>query len=149
MPFANLSGDPEQEFFADSLAEDILTTLSKLSGLRVIARNSSFVYKGRVADVREVARQLGVRHVLEGSVRRIRISVQLIDGRSGSPIWAERYDCSIEDIFAIQDEITLVLATELQVRLTEGERRGSNTRPPAMSRHGPSGFRAFPTTGRP
>ncbi|MGK9169264.1 adenylate/guanylate cyclase domain-containing protein [Inquilinus limosus] len=89
MPFANLSGDPEQEFFADGLAEDIITTLSKLSGLRVIARNSSFVYKGHVADVRDVARQLGVRHVLEGSVRRsgtrMRISVQLIDGRSARP----------------------------------------------------------------
>ncbi|TIP22609.1 MAG: tetratricopeptide repeat protein [Mesorhizobium sp.] len=125
MPFSNLSGDPEQEFFADGLAEDIITTLSKLSGLRVIARNSSFIYKGRVADVRDVARQLGVRHVLEGSVRRsgsrIRISVQLIDGRSGSPVWAERYDRTIEDIFAVQDEITLVLATELQVSLTEGE----------------------------
>ncbi len=125
MPFSNLSGDPEQEFFADGLAEDIITTLSKLSGLRVIARNSSFVYKGRVTDVRDVARQLGVRYVLEGSVRRsgsrIRVSVQLIDGRSGSPIWAERYDRTMEDIFAVQDEITLVLATEMQVRLTEGE----------------------------
>jgi adenylate cyclase len=125
MPFSNLSNDPEQEFFADGLAEDIITTLSKLSGLRVIARNSSFVYKGRVMDIRDVARQLGVRHVLEGSIRRsgarLRISVQLIDGHSDSPIWAERYDRAIEDIFAVQDEITLVLATEMQVRLTEGE----------------------------
>jgi adenylate cyclase len=125
MPFQNLSNDIEQEFFADGLAEDIITTLSKLAGLRVIARNSSFVYKGRAVDVREVAKQLGVRNVLEGSIRksgnRIRITVQLIDGHSGSPIWAERYDRNVDDIFAVQDEITLVLATEMQVKLTEGE----------------------------
>ena len=125
IPFSNLSGDPEQEVFADGLAEDIITTLCKLSGLRVIARHSSFVYKGRFVDVREVARQLGVHHVLEGSIRRsgsrMRISVQLSDGLSGSPVWAERYDRTIEDIFAVQDEITLVLATEMQVKLTEGE----------------------------
>ena len=125
LPFDNMSGDPEQEFFADGLVEDIITTLSKLAGLRVIARNSSFVYKGRAVDVREVARQLGVRYVLEGSVRksadRIRITVQLIDASTGAHLWAERYDRAIHDIFAVQDEITLVLATELQVKLTEGE----------------------------
>jgi adenylate cyclase len=125
LPFANMSGDPEQEFFADGLVEDIITTLSKLDGLRVIARNSSFVYKGKAVDIREAAKQLGVQYVLEGSVRkggnRIRITAQLIDASSGSHVWAERYDRSIDDIFAVQDEITLVLATEMQVKLTEGE----------------------------
>ncbi|MEQ8965444.1 MAG: adenylate/guanylate cyclase domain-containing protein [Azospirillaceae bacterium] len=125
LPFANMSGDPDQAFFVDGLVEDIITTLSKLSGLRVIARNSTFVYKGRAVDVREVARDLGVRHVLEGSVRRaadrIRVTAQLLDATTGAHLWAERYDRSIEDIFAVQDEITLVLATEMQVTLTEGE----------------------------
>ncbi len=125
LPFQNMSGDPEQEFFADGLVEDIITTLSKLTGLRLVARNSSFVYKGRAVDVREAGQQLGVRYVLEGSVRRagnrIRITTQLIDTRSGSHVWAERYDRPLGDIFAVQDEITLVLATEMQVRLTEGE----------------------------
>ena len=120
-----MSNDPEQEFFADGLVEDILTTLSKLSGLSVIARNSSFVYKGRAVDVRQVARELGVRYVLEGSVRkagnRIRITAQLIDATTGAHIWADRFDRSVDDIFAVQDEITLTLATEMQVRLTEGE----------------------------
>jgi adenylate cyclase len=125
LPFQNMSGDPDQEFFADGLVEDIITSLSKLTGLRVVARNSSFVYKGRAVDLREVGQQLGVRYVLEGSVRRagprIRITTQLIDTRSGSHVWAERYDRPLDDIFAVQDEITLVLATEMQVRLTEGE----------------------------
>ena len=120
-----MSGDPEQEHFCDGLVEDIITTLAKLSGLRVIARNSSFVFKGRSVDVRETARQLGVRYVLEGSIRksgnRIRVTVQLIDAKDGTHVWAERYDRSIEDIFAIQDEITLILATEMQVKLTDGE----------------------------
>jgi adenylate cyclase len=125
LPFANISGDPEQEYFADGLVEDIITTLSKLAGLRVIARNSTFVYKGQAVDVREAAKQLGVQYVLEGSVRksanRIRITTQLIDANSGSHVWAERYDRAIDDIFAVQDEITLVVATEMQVKLTEGE----------------------------
>jgi adenylate cyclase len=125
MPFVTMSDDPEQEYFADGLVEDIITTLSKLAGLRVIARNSTFVYKGQSADVREVAKQLGVRYVLEGSIRksanRIRITAQLIDANTGSHIWAERYDRAIDDIFAVQDEITLVVATEMQVKLTEGE----------------------------
>ena len=120
-----MSGDAEQDYFCDGLVEDIITTLSKLAGLRVIARNSSFVYKGRSVDVREAAKQLGVRYVLEGSVRksgnRIRITAQLIDAKDGTHLWAERYDRAIDDIFAIQDEITLVLATEMQVKLTEGE----------------------------
>ena len=125
LPFQNMSGDLEQDHFCDGLVEDIITTLSKLAGLRVIARNSSFVYKGRSVDVREAAKQLGVRYILVGSVRksrnRIRATVQLIDANDGAHVWAERYDRSIEDIFAIQDEITLILATEMQVRLTEGE----------------------------
>jgi adenylate cyclase len=125
LPFQNLSGDSEQDYFCDGLVDDILTSLSKLAGLRVIARNSSFSYKGRSVDVPDAARQLGVRYVLEGSVRksgnRIRISAQLIDARDGTHLWAERYDRAIDDIFAIQDEITLVLATEMQVKLTEGE----------------------------
>ena len=125
LPFQNMSGDAEQDYFCDGLVEDIITTLSKLAGLRVIARNSSFVYKGRSVDIREAAKQLGVRYVLEGSVRkignRIRITAQLIDAKDRAHLWAERYDRAIDDIFAIQDEITLVLATELQVKLTEGE----------------------------
>src|SRR4249920_1241949 len=125
LPFQNMSGDLEQDHFCDGLVEAIITTLSKLAGLKVIARNSSFVYKGRSVDVREVAKQLGVRYILVGSVRksgnRIRATVQLIDAKDGAHVWAERYDRSIEDIFAIQDEITLILATEMQVRLTEGE----------------------------
>jgi adenylate cyclase len=125
LPFTIMSNDAEQEFFADGLVEDILTTLSKLSGLSVISRNSSFAYKGRAVDVRQVARELGVRYVLEGSVRkaanRVRITTQLIDATTGAHIWADRFDRNLSDIFAVQDEITLTLATEMQVRLTEGE----------------------------
>lgn len=125
LPFAVTGNDPEQELFADGLVEDILTTLSKLSGLSVIARNSSFVYKGRAVDVRQIARELGVRFVLEGSVRksgnRVRITAQLIDAATGAHVWADRFDRSLDDIFGVQDEITLMLATEMQVRLTEGE----------------------------
>jgi len=125
LPFQNMSGDSDQEYFSDGLVDDILTSLSKLAGLRVIARNSSFVYKGKSVDVREAAKHLGVQYILEGSVRksgdRIRITTQLIDARDGAHLWAERYDRVIDDIFAVQDEITLILATEMQVRLTEGE----------------------------
>jgi len=125
LPFQNMSGDADQDHFCDGLVEDIITTLAKLAGLRVIARNSSFVYKGRAVDVREAAKQLGVRYILEGSVRksgnRIRVTAQLIDARDGTHLWAERYDRAMDDIFAIQDEITLVLATEMQIKLAEGE----------------------------
>ena len=125
LPFTIMGNDPEQEFFADGLVEDILTTLAKLSGLSVIARNSSFAYKGRAVDVRQVAGELGVRYLLEGSVRkaanRVRITTQLIDATTGVHVWADRFDRSLDDIFAVQDEITLTLATEMQVRLTEGE----------------------------
>ena len=105
-----MSGDPEQEYFADGIAEDIITTLSKSRWLFVIARNSSFTYKGKAADVRQIGRELGVRYVLEGSVRkaanRVRITAQLIDAADGHHVWAERYDRALEDIFAIQDEMT-------------------------------------------
>ena len=125
LPFSNMSGDPEQDYFADGLVEDIITTLSKLSGVRVIARNSTFVYKGRAVDVRGIGRELDVRYVLEGSVRkdgnRIRISAQLIEATTGAHIWANRYDRALDDLFALQDEITLLLATEMQVHQTEGE----------------------------
>lgn len=125
LPFSVMTADREQEYFADGLVDDIITSLSKLSGLRVIARNSTFVYKGKSIDIGEVANKLRVQYVLEGSVRksanRIRISAQLIDAPSGSHIWAERYDRSITDIFAVQDEVTMILATEMQVKLIEGE----------------------------
>ena len=125
LPFQNMSGDSDQDYFSDGLVDDILTSLSKIAGLRVIARNSSFVYKGKSVDVREAAKHLGVRYILEGSVRksgdRIRITTQLIDAIDGTHLWAERFDRVIDDIFAVQDEITLILATEMQVRLTEGE----------------------------
>ncbi len=125
LPFTTISADPDQDLFADGLVEDIITTLSKLSGLRVIARNSSYVYKGRAIDVRRVAAELGVRYVLDGSVRRaasrIRITVRLVDATTGTHLWAQRYDRTLDDIFVIQDEITLMVATEMQVSLTEGE----------------------------
>ena len=111
LPFQNLSGDPEQEYFADGVVEDIVTALSRMRWLFVIARNSSFTYKGRAVDVKQVGRELGVRYVLEGSVRkaadRVRITGQLIDVVTGAHLWAERYDRKSDDIFALQDEITL------------------------------------------
>ena len=125
LPFQNMSGDPEQEYFSDGITEDIITDLSKLSGLLVIARNSTFTYKGRAADVRQVGRELGVSHVLEGSVRRtgdrVRITAQLIDSGTGHHLWAERYDRRLEDIFAVQDEITREIVAALDVRLLRGE----------------------------
>jgi adenylate cyclase len=121
LPFNNMSGDDSQDYFSDGITEDIITDLSKIPSLMVIARNSSFTYKGRAIDVKEVARDLGVRHVLEGSVRkagtRVRVTAQLIDGRSGAHVWAERYDRVLEDIFAIQDEITMAIVGELKLRL--------------------------------
>ncbi len=125
LPFDNMSGDPDQEYLADGLAEDIITALSKISEMFVIARNSTFSYKGKSPDIRQVARELGVRTVLEGSVRRggqrVRITAQLIDAATGGHLWAERYDRVVEDIFDLQDEITREIVTALQVRLTEGE----------------------------
>ena len=122
LPFDNMSGDPEQEYFSDGLAEDLITDLSKISGLFVIARNSAFAYKGQPINVRQVAEELGVRHVLEGSVRKaggkVRINAQLIDAQSGGHIWAERYDGDLEDIFSLQDNITGQIVAALQVSLT-------------------------------
>lgn len=125
LPFDNMSGDPEQGYFADGITEDIITDLSKVSGLFVIARNSSFAYKGQSPDVRKVSRELGVRYVLEGSVRRaasrVRINAQMIDGTTGGHLWAERYDRDLEDIFAVQDEVTRTIVSALKVKLTAGE----------------------------
>jgi adenylate cyclase len=121
LPFTNMSGDPEQEFFADGLTEDILTELSRRRELFVISRTSSFVYKGKAANLREVARKLGARYLVEGSVRRaadrVRITVQLIDTASDGHIWAERYDRKLDDIFAVQDEITTAIVATLPGRL--------------------------------
>jgi TolB-like protein/rhodanese-related sulfurtransferase/Flp pilus assembly protein TadD len=122
LPFTNMSSDPEQEYFADGMTEDLITDLSKLSGLFVVARNSTFTYKGKAVKVGQVAEELGVRYVLEGSVRRagdqIRINAQLIDALSGGHVWAERYDSSFSDIFALQDNITQKIVSALAVNLT-------------------------------
>lgn len=128
LPFSNMSGDPEQEYFADGITEDIITALSHHRWFFVIARNSSFVYKGRAADVKHVARELGVRYILEGSVRRagqrVRITGQLIEAETGNHLWAERFDRELADIFTIQDEIaqSVVAAIEPEMLLTEGKR---------------------------
>jgi adenylate cyclase len=125
LPFTNISGDPEQEYFADGMTEDLITDLSKISGLFVIARNSSFTFKGQSVDVVEVGRKLGVKRVLEGSVRRagnqIRINAQLIDAKTGGHLWAERYDGEFENIFALQDEITAKIVAALEVTLTSSD----------------------------
>ena len=125
LPFDNMSGDPEQEYFSDGICEDIITDLSKLSQLMVIARNSSFSYRGRSVDMRQVGKELGVRFLLEGSVRRagdrVRINAQLIEASTGNHLWAERYDRTLEDIFAVQDEITHEIVTALDVNLVGGE----------------------------
>jgi TolB-like protein/Tfp pilus assembly protein PilF len=125
LPFANMSNDPEQEYFSDGMTDDIITDLSKISGLFVIARNSTFTYKGQAVKVAEVGRELGVRHVLEGSVRkagnRVRINVQLIDALTVGHVWAERYDYELKDIFALQDAVTEQIVAALQVKLTPGE----------------------------
>jgi len=122
LPFTNMSGDPEQEYFADGITEDIITDVSKISGLFVIARNSSFIFKKQSVDIKDVGRKLGVRHVLEGSVRKVgakvRINVQLIDAQSGGHIWAERYDRDLEDILVVQDEVTRRVVEALKVNLT-------------------------------
>ncbi|MEM7222298.1 MAG: BTAD domain-containing putative transcriptional regulator [Pseudomonadota bacterium] len=126
LPFADLSGDAEQAHFADCIAEDIITALSKIPKLFVVARTSSFAYKDRAVDVKQVGREQGVHYVLEGSVQRsaarVRISAQLIDATDGRHIWAERYDRVVDDVFALQDEITREVALALQIKLTEGER---------------------------
>src|SRR5262245_12853529 len=125
MPFQNLSGDLEQEYFADGIVEDIITGLSRIKWLFVIARNSTFTYKGRPVDVKQVGRELGVRYVLEGSVRkaadRVRITGQLIDAATGAHVWVERYDRRLEDIFALQDEITLNVVGAIEPSLRDAE----------------------------
>ncbi len=125
LPFDNMSGDPEQEYFSDGVAEDIITELSRYNELFVIARNSTFTYKGKAVEVTKVARELGVRYVLEGSVRRadkrVRVTAQLIEAETGNHIWAERYDRDLEDIFAVQDDITAVIVNTLLGKLTRRE----------------------------
>ena len=127
LPFANMSGDAEQEYFADGISEDTITALSKLSQLFVIARNSSFTFKGRNVNIQEVGRDLGVRYVLEGSVRksgnRVRITAQLIDAATGGHLWAERFDRDLTDIFAVQDDVTQHIVGALALNLTEGDQR--------------------------
>ncbi len=125
LPFVNISGDAEQEYFSDGITEDIITDLSKVSGLFVIARNSAFTYKGRAVKVPDICRELGVGHILEGSVRkagsRVRVTAQLIDGKTGGHLWAERYDRELSDVFALQDELARVIVDALRVRLTPDE----------------------------
>ncbi len=125
LPFENMSGDPEQEYFSDGITEDIITELSMISGLFVIARNSTFTYKGKPVKVQRVAEELGVRYVLAGSVQksgeRIRVTVQLIDAVKGHHMWSERYDRKLTELFTVQDEITQKIVVALQVKLTEGE----------------------------
>ena len=125
LPFKNLSGDPRQEFFSDGFTEDITTTLAKIPRMFVIARESSFTFKGKSVQIQEIGRELGVRYVLEGSIQKfgdqIRITAQLIDATNGHHLWAEKYDRKLKDIFAMKDEITMKIATVLQVKLTDGE----------------------------
>jgi adenylate cyclase len=132
LPFQNMSGDPEQEFFSDGISDDITTDLSKVSSLGVVARNSAFTFKGRSVNVCDVAQKLGVSHVLEGSVRksggRVRINAQLIDGASGDHVWAERYDRDLDDIFAIQDEISKAIVGALKLRLLPHEKKAIEQR---------------------
>ncbi len=132
LPFANMSGDPEQEYFSDGISEDIITDLNKVSALNVTARNTAFNLKGKGLDSQEVARRLGVSHVLEGSVRkagnRVRISAQLADGATGDQVWAERWDRDLTDIFALQDEISQAIVAALKVKLMPEERKAIERR---------------------
>ena len=133
LPFANMSGDPEQEYFADGMVEEIITALSRIRWLFVIARNSSFTYKGQAVDVKQMGRELGVRYVLEGSVRkagqRVRITAQLIDAASGAHLWADRFDGSIEDVFELQDQVAISVAGVIEPTLQAAEVRRSAARP--------------------
>jgi TolB-like protein/Flp pilus assembly protein TadD len=134
LAFDNRSGDPDQAYFADGIAEDLITALSRIRWLFVTARNSSFTYKGRAADVKQVGRELGVRYVVEGSVRRagqrVRITAQLIDAVNGNHLWAQRYDRELEDIFAVQDEITDTIVAAIEPELGAAERERAMRRPP-------------------
>ena len=150
LPFQNLSGDPEQDYFADGVVEDIITGLSRIKWLFVIARNSSFAYKGRALDVKQVGRDLGVRYVLEGSLRkagdRVRVGVQLIEAETSGHIWAERYDRRLEDIFALQDEITLSVIGAIEPSLRDAEiERVKRKRPENLDAYDLV-LRAFPHT---
>jgi adenylate cyclase len=132
LPFANMSGEAEQEYFSDGISEDIITDLSNVSALSVIARNTAFTFKGQALDVKDVAQKLGVTHVLEGSVRkagnRVRITAQLIDGTKGDHVWAARYDRDLDDIFAIQDEISKAIVDALKVKLLPQEKKAIESR---------------------
>ena len=134
LPFANMSGDAEQEFFADGITEDLITGLSRIRWFFVIARNSTFTYKGQAVEVTQVARELGVRYVLEGSVRkggnRVRITAQLVDATTGNHVWAERYDRDIDDIFALQDEMTQMIVGAVEPELSAAERDQAVRKPP-------------------
>ena len=126
LPFENMGGDPEQAYFADGMTEDLITDLSKVGGLLVIARNSAFAYRGKVRDIREIAKTLGVRYVLEGSVRRsggdVRVNAQLIDATTGGHVWAERYDGEMKNVFGLQDQVTRNVVSALAVKLTKEDR---------------------------
>src|SRR5215467_6789940 len=132
LPFANMSGDQEQEYFSDGITEDIITDLSKVSALAVVSRNSAFVYKGKNVDVTKVAQELKVGHVLEGSVRkaggRVRITAQLVDGSTNDHVWAERYDRDLNDIFTLQDEISEAIVTALKLKLLPEEKKAIEQR---------------------
>src|SRR5438105_4445746 len=134
LPFQNMSGDPEQEYFADGMVEEITTAISRLPWLFVIARNSSFTYKGRAVDVKQVARELGVRYVLEGSVRkggnRVRITGQLIDTATGAHIWADRFDGALDDIFELQDQVASSVVGAIEPRLRQSEIERASRKPP-------------------
>ena len=134
LPFANMSSDPDQEFLGDGIAEDVITALSRYPSLFVIARNSCFTYKGRAVEVRQVGRELGVRYILEGSLRRsgnrIRVTAQLIEAETGNHVWAERYDREVADIFAVQDEITEAVTTAIAPAIAEAERQRAMRKPP-------------------
>jgi len=134
LPFVNMSGDPKQEFFADGIAEDVITALSRYPSLFVIARNSSFTYKARAVDVKQIGGELGVRYVLEGSLRkagnRIRVTSQLVEAETGKHVWAERYDRDLGDIFAVQDEITEAVTIAVAPAIAEAELRRAMRKPP-------------------
>jgi len=135
LPFANMSGDPEQEYFADGMTDDIITELSRFSDLFVIARNSSFQYKGKAVDVRQVGRELGVRYVLEGGIRRagnrMRINAQLVDAATGAHLWAERYDRQVDDLFVIQDQVVRAIAPVLVAHVNKAEVERTLLKPPS------------------
>jgi adenylate cyclase len=148
LPFDNMSGDPEQEFFADGMSEDIITALSRINSLFVIARNSTFAYKGRATDIRKIARDLGVRYVLEGSVRksgeRLRITGQLIDATNGTHLWADKFDGSLTDVFALQDQVTENVIAAIQPHLRKAEIQRSRRKRPESLRAYDLFLRALP-----